>query len=124
MEDDVRQTVPPDAVLAAQLAQCHSAVSGCFEFCGHRDVSVSQQLEVLNVASRLVRASVALATALDKSPREFTHRVIVERPAANQAPMLDVTPAWNLAHETAMATLAAGEPPPPVQKLKTTSTGK
>ena len=116
MEDDVRQTVPPDAVLAAQLAQCHSAVSGCFEFCGHRDVSVSQQLEVLNVASRLVRASVALATALDKSPREFTHRVIVERPR-----MLDVTPAGNPAR--AMASLAAGEPPPPMKMSKTTSTG-
>ena len=93
MEDIDQQSAPPapppapDAVLAEQLAQCHSAVTGCFEFCGDRNVPVSQQLETLNVDSRLIRVSVALAAALDKSPREFTHRVIVERP-----PMLDVTP--------------------------------
>ena len=87
MEDIDQQSAPPDSVLAEQLAQCHKVVSGCFEFCGQSDVAVSQQLEVFNVMARLMRASVALATALDKSPREFTHRVIVERP-----PMLDVTP--------------------------------
>jgi hypothetical protein len=108
MEDIDQQSAPaapqplpaPDAVLAEQLAQCHSAVTGCFEFCGDRNVSVSQQLETLNVASRLMRVSVALAAALDKTPREFTHRIIVERP-----PMLDVTPATAI-------------PPPPTKSRK------
>jgi len=83
----------PDAVLSEQLAQCHKVVTGCFEFCGHTDVSAPQQMEVFTVMSRLMRVSVALAAALDKSPREFIHRVIVERPAAGQAPMVDVSPA-------------------------------
>ena len=92
----------PDSVLAEQLARCHSAVKGCFAYCGESFVLVPEQLEVLNLASRLMRVSVALAAALDKTPREFTHRVIVERPQ-----LLDVTPP------------AAGELPPPQQKSKT-----
>jgi hypothetical protein len=125
MEDIDRQSAPaaprpplsPDAVLAEQLAQCHSAVSGCFEFCSHSDVSVSQQLEVFNAASRLMRVSVALAAALDKTPREFTHRVIVERP-----PILDVTPPAMRelvsAPEMSPGPLVEG-PPPPMSKSKT-----
>lgn len=77
----------PDAVLAEQLAQCHAAVRGCFAYCSESFVRVPEQIEAMNVASRLVRVSVALAAALDKTPREFTHRVIVERPS-----MTDVTP--------------------------------
>ena len=101
---------PPDALLAEQLARCHSAVAGCFEFCRDETVLVSQQLETLNVATRLIRASVALAAALDKLPREFTHRVVVEHiDSASPPPMIDVTPE------------RAGEPPPPPQKSKTTS---
>ena len=119
------ESAAPDVMLAEQLAQCHKVVSGCFEFCGHSDVAVSQQLEVFNVMSRLMRASVALAAALDKSPREFVHRVIVERPAvSNQAPMVDVTPAGNLAHETAKASFTAGDPPPPMKMSKTIHGGE
>lgn len=130
MEDIDQQSAPatpqplpaPDAVLAEQLAQCHSAVTGCFTYCGESHVHVSEQLEVLNVASRLIRVSVALAAALDKTPREFTHRVIVERP-----PILDVTPPAvtdvALAPERSAGPFVEG-PPPRMQKSKTTSAGK
>jgi hypothetical protein len=105
MEDIDRQSAPavpqpptsPDAVLAEQLARCHDAVRGCFEFCGDSSVLLSQQFETLSAAERLMRVSIALAKALDKSPREFTHRIIVERPT----PMIDVTPD------------VAGDPHPP-----------
>ena len=108
----VAQTPPtpltPDAVLAEQLAQCRNMVSGCFEYCGHGDVSVPEQLEVLSVASRLIRVSVALAGALDKSPREFTHRVIVEhRPST-----------------TDVALEPMGDPPPLIEKSKTIHGGR
>ena len=98
----------PDAVLAEQLAQCRNMVSGCFEYCGHGAVSVPEQLEVFNVVTRLMRVSVALAGALDKSPREFTHRVIVE-------------------HRASMAELALepmGDPPPLIEKSKTIHGGR
>ncbi|HEY0283410.1 MAG TPA: hypothetical protein VGC27_12395 [Rhizomicrobium sp.] len=108
MDDTRRQPTPatppplpsPDAVLAEQLARCHGAIAGCFEFCGDGNVPVSQQLETLNIASRLMRVSVVLAKALDKSPKEFIHRIIVERPA-----MIDVTPATAI-------------PPTPAEKVE------
>ena len=98
----------PDAVLDEQLRQCRSAVSGCFEFCSHADVSVPQQLEVLTVASRLMRVSVALAGALDKSPREFTHHVIVEHRASTSGAALE----------------PMGDPPPLIEKSKTIHSGR
>ena len=98
----------PDGVLAEQLAQCRNMVSGCFEYCCHGDVSVPKQLEVFNVITRLIRVSVALAGALDKSPREFTHRVIVE----HRASLTDVTPE------------PMGDPPPLIEKSKTIHSGR
>jgi hypothetical protein len=126
MEDIDRRPAPaspptPDAVLAEQLARCHSAVKGCFAYCGESFVLVPEQLEVMNVASRLMRVSVALAAALDKTPREFIHRVIVERHAAvDQAPMVDITPSGNaaLANDTAIAPLTAGVPTPHCRSRK------
>jgi hypothetical protein len=97
MEDTGQQSAPatpppsPAAVLAEQLAQCHSAVKGCFAYCGESFVLVPEQLEVMNIASRLMRVSVALAAALDNSPREFTHRVVVEH-MNSASPLVDVTP--------------------------------
>ena len=93
MEDDVRQTVPPDAMLAEQLAQCHKAIAECFVCGSDNKLPLLTQLECLNVAERLMRVSIALANALGKTGKEFTHRIIVERPA----PMIDVTPepAWD-----------------------------
>ena len=97
----------PDRVLAEQLAQCRNMVSGCFEYCGHGDVSVPEQLEVFNVVTRLMRVSVALAGALDKSPREFTHHVIVEhRPSMSEAVLQPM-----------------GDPPPLIEKSKTIHSG-
>ena len=95
MEDIDQQPTPPapqplptpDAVLAEQLAQCHKAIGACFFTSYSTDYSLMSQLECRNVAERLMRVSTALAAALSKSGREFTHRIIVERP-----PMLDVTP--------------------------------
>ena len=86
----------PDAVLAEQLAQCHKAIGECFVGSNNDQISIMAQLEHLNVAERLMRVSIALAAALGKSGKEFTHRIIVERP-----PMIDVTPE------------AAWDPPPP-----------
>jgi hypothetical protein len=114
MEDTDRQSAPatpppsPDAVLAAQLARCHKAIAECFECTDDTKFSFSAQIEALNVAERLVRVSIALAKALDKSGKEFTHRIIVERPA----PMIDVTPD------------IAGAPPPPMSKSKTIHGGR
>ena len=116
MEDIGQQPAPaapqppptPDAVLAEQLARCHDVVRGCFEFCGDSSVLLSQQFETLSAAERLMRVSIALAQALGKSPREFTHRIIVERPA----PMIDVTPERTEA------------PPPPRPKSKTIHSGR
>ena len=88
MEDDVRQTVPPDAMLSEQLAQCHKAIASCFVCGDDEKLPLLVQLESLNTAERLIRVSIALAAALGKSGKEFTHRIIVERPA----PMIDVTP--------------------------------
>ena len=50
-----------------------------------------------------MRVSVALAAALDKSPREFTHRIIVERPE-KVVEIIHGTEAF---------------PHPPIRKLKT-----
>jgi hypothetical protein len=99
MEDISQQPAPanppptPDAVLAEQLTQCHKAIGACFFTSYSTDYSLMSQLECLNVAERLMRVSIALAAALGKSGREFTHRIIVEHPA----PMIDVTPeaAWD-----------------------------
>ena len=115
MEDIAQQPAPPspqplapDAVLAEQLAQCSKAVVECFVCGSDNRLPLMTQLESLNVAERLMRVSIALAAALGKSGKEFTHRIIVERPV----PMIDVTPeaAWNS--------------PPPRRKSKTTSAGK
>jgi len=103
-----RMPLPPVGVLAEQLAQCRNMVSGYFEYCGHGDVSVPEQLEVFNVVTRLIRVSVALAGALDKSPREFTHRVIVE----HRTSLTDVTPEL------------MGNPPPLIEKSKTIHRGQ
>jgi hypothetical protein len=115
MEDIDQQPAPaapqplaPDAVLAEQLARCHKAIEECFVGSNNDQISIMAQLEHLNVAERLMRVSIALAAALGKSGKEFTHRIIVERPA----PMIDVTPE------------AAWDPHPPRRKSKTTSTGK
>ncbi|MGC9953023.1 MAG: hypothetical protein ABSD21_01910 [Rhizomicrobium sp.] len=95
MEDIDQQPAPanpqpppsPDAVLADQLAQCHKAIGECFVGSNNDQISVMAQLEHLNVAERLIRVSIALTKAIEKSGKEFTHRIIVERP------MIDVTPA-------------------------------
>jgi len=76
----------PNGVLAEQLAQCHKAIAECFVCGSDPRLPMLEQLESLNVAERLIRVSIALAQALGKSSREFTHRIIVERP------MIDVTP--------------------------------
>ena len=92
-----QQSLPtPDAVLAEQLAQCHKAIAECFVCGSDNKLPLLTQLECLNVAERLMRVSIALANALGKTGKEFTHRIIVERP-----PMIDVTPE------------AAWDPPPP-----------
>ena len=131
MEDIVQRPAPaipppsPDAVLTEQLDQCRKVVTACFEFCGHTNVSAVQQMEVFTVMSRLMRVSVALATALDKSPREFVHRVIVERPApGNQSPMVDLTPSGNTVPARAITSLAAVDPPPPMKMSKTIHGGE
>lgn len=91
MEDDVRLTAPPDpptpsSVLAEHLAQCRNAIAECFVCGSDPKLPMTQQLECLSTAERLMRVSLALAEALDKSERVFIHRIIVERP------MIDVTP--------------------------------
>ena len=96
MEDIDQQSAPatplppptPDAVLAEQLAQCHKVIGECFVCGSDARLPMFEQLESLNVAERLIRVSIALANALGKTGKEFTHRIIVERPA----PMIDVTP--------------------------------
>jgi hypothetical protein len=109
MEDIDRQPASanpppsPDAVLAEQLAQCHKAIENCFECADDTKFSFSAQIEALTVAERLMRVSIALAAALGKTGREFTHRIIVEHPA----PMIDVTPE------------VTENPPPPRRKSKT-----
>jgi hypothetical protein len=115
MEDTDRQTAPPasqplapDTVLAEQLTRCHKAIAECFECTDDTKFSFSAQIESLNAAERLIRVSIALAAALGKSGREFTHRIIVERPA----PMIDVTPE------------CAKYPPPPMKKSKTIHGGR
>jgi len=96
--------VTPDAALAEQLARCNQAIGECFVGSNNDQISIMAQLEHLNVAERLIRVSIALAGALGKSGKEFTHRIIVERPG-----MIDVTPK---------------DPTPPKRKSKTTSAGK
>jgi hypothetical protein len=98
----------PDAVLAEQLAQCHKAIAECFVCGSDNRLPLSMQFEAVTVAERLMRVSIALAQALGKSPREFTHRIIVERPA----PMIDVTPE------------RTEDPPPPRPKSKTIHSGR
>ncbi len=98
--------LPPDAVLAEQLAQCHKVVAECFVCGSDPRLPMSEQLESLNVAERLIRVSIALAQAVGKSSREFTHRIIVERP------MTDVTPD------------VTGDSPPPRRKSKTIHSGR
>ncbi len=112
MEDTGRQSAPPappapqpppspDALLAEQLTRCHKAIAECFDCTDDTKFSFSAQIESLNVAERLMRVSIALTKALDKTGKEFTHRIIVERPT----PMIDVTP--------------PSDPPPPTRKSKT-----
>ena len=109
MEDIDRQPASanpppsPDAVLAEQLAQCHKVIGECFVCGSDARLPMFEQLESLNVAERLIRVSIALANALGKTGKEFTHRIIVERPA----PMIDVTPE------------VTENPPPPRRKSKT-----
>ena len=112
METTAQNSNPPlapGAVLAEQLAKCHEATLECFVCGSDANLSFAEQLASLAIAERLMRVSVALAAALDKSPREFTHRVIVERPTPA---MIDVTPP------------AAGNLPPPKQKSKTIPGGQ
>ncbi len=100
--------VSPDVALAEQLARCHKAIGECFVCSDRDDLSFMSQLECLNVAERLIRVSIVLAAAIGKSGKEFTHRIIVERPA----PMLDVAPE------------GAEYPPPPKPKSKTIHGGR
>ena len=94
----------PDVVLAEQLAGCHKAIGECFVCSNNDQVSVMTQLECLNVAERLMRVSIALANALGKTGKEFTHRIIVERPE-KVVEIIHGTEAF----------------PPPIRKSKTTS---
>ncbi len=99
----VTNPVQPDAALARQLSYCHDLIECCIDYCaGDRPPNLGAQIEVMNVAARLMRTSVALAGAVDKKPREFTHRVIVEHRQA----MTDMTP-------------PEGDTPPLIENSKT-----
>ncbi|MDE1939177.1 MAG: hypothetical protein KGI68_09165 [Alphaproteobacteria bacterium] len=99
----VTNPVAPETALARQLSYCHDLIDCCITYCAsERPPSLEAQIDVMNVAARLMRTSVVLAGAIDKKPREFTHRVIVERREA----MTDITP-------------PAGDPPPLIEKSKT-----
>ena len=98
----------PDAVLAEQLAQCSKAVAECFVCGSDSRLPLLTQLEHLNVAERLMRVSIALAAALGKSGKEFTHRMIVERPE-KVVEIIHGTEAF---------------PHPPIRKLKTNHGGR
>jgi hypothetical protein len=103
IEGAVTDPIAPDTALARQLSYCHDLINCCITYCASdRPPSLESQIDVMNVAARLMRTSVVLAGAIDKKPREFTHRVIVERRQA----MTDITP-------------PAGDPPPLIEKSKT-----
>ena len=72
----------PDAVLAELLTECRDGVRTCFELGNDPGWDVQPRCEAMNVAARLMKTSIALAAALKKNA-DFTHRIIVERPAPN-----------------------------------------
>ena len=76
--------VDPDDVLTELLIECRDGVRTCFEI-GNDTEYGDSRFEAMTVPARLMKTSLALAAALKKNP-DFTHRIIVERAAADLPP--------------------------------------
>ena len=77
--------VDPDDLLAELLIECRDGVRACFDLANHPETVDTDRCEAMTAAARLMKTSVALAAALKKPP-DFTHRIIVERAAADPPP--------------------------------------
>jgi hypothetical protein len=85
--DALRTAVEPDALhdvaalLAEQLSACHAAAARCFAIANdEEDFQMPVRLEALKLATRLVQASAAAASAVKRvKGGEFHHHVTVQR---------------------------------------------
>src|ERR1700759_541613 len=69
------------ALLAEQLSACHAAASRCFAIANdEEDFQLPVRLDALKLATRLVQASAAAASAVKRlKGGEFHHHVTVQR---------------------------------------------
>jgi hypothetical protein len=69
------------ALLAEQLSTCHAAAARCFAIANdEEDFEMPVRLEALKLATRLVQASAAAASAVKRvKGGEFHHHVTVQR---------------------------------------------
>lgn len=113
---DVAHPVDSGRIIAEQLAQSHQVLSECWQIQHNTDYSLERQLDTLKVAMRLMKINLKQHETLAGRPREFVHRIVVERvdsssPHETPAAPIDVTPPSPLA-------------PPPSKNLKTIHGGE
>ena len=92
------------AMIEDMLARCRAAMADCFTL-DPDDYCLETRLLAYDTAQRFIKTSLTLASALDRKPVDFTHRIIVER----------------IAHPAERAIAA---PPPPTKKRKTIKSGQ
>jgi hypothetical protein len=98
-------------IVSEQLAQCHEVLGECWRAQRSTTVSYELQLETMRVAALLMKINLRQYEALSGRPREFTHRIIVER----------ASPPVDFAGQPIPPPQAvtAAPPPPPGKILKT-----
>ena len=109
---DVIHPVDTGRIIAEQIAQSHQVLGECWRIQSDPHNGLSMQLETLKVAARLMKINLRQHESLTGRPREFVHRIVVERVDGSSprdhvtAAPIDVTP-------------SGAAPPPPSKTLKT-----
>lgn len=67
-----------DALFAEQLRRCHKAAMKCFDIVEQPDIHRDARTDLLTIASKMIKTSMALRAMLHKGPKEFRRHVIVE----------------------------------------------